>query len=241
MSAVAVGGERADDGSRADDARRDRLPARLGAAGASLGLLAGLLELAAGPSMRSWVGDKQDTTRLGVTTTVLALVALVATGQLRRPNAGRRIAIVLALVLPAFVGFTTVGRLWYVPGPLLLVAGALVLTATRPREFSMVATERHWRVALLALCGLYYVFLGATALGVAGTAGIVGGLLIWGVASTAPRSASGAYALLLVGALPFAAATWWSVVTPLVALTAVVAGRGVIRTRPRPRARRWSR
>ena len=79
------------------------------------------------------------------------------------------------------------------------------------------------------MCGAYYVFLGATALGITGVLGILGGVLMWAAARTAPRSPRVAYALLLGGALPFAAATWWSVVTPVVAVLAVVIGRGVIR------------
>jgi hypothetical protein len=212
--------------------KSDRLAGRLALAGASLGVLAGLLELTIGPSVREWVGDKQDTTRLGLTTAVLSAVALVAAAALRRPRGGtdgRRVAIALALVIPAVVCFTTVGRLWYLPGPLLLAAGALVLARTRPQELAAALDERHWRVGLLVTCGAYYVFLGATALGVTGVLGILGGVLIWAAARTAPTSPAVAHALLLGGALPFAAATWWSVITPFVAVLAVVIGRGVIR------------
>jgi hypothetical protein len=88
---------------------------------------------------------------------------------------------------------------------------------------------RHWRVALLVICGAYYVFLGATALGLAGLLGILGGVLICAAARAAPRSPRTAYALLLAGALPFATATWWSIVTPVIAALSIVIGRGVIR------------
>jgi hypothetical protein len=198
-----------------------------------LGVLAGLLELTIGPSIRDWVGNKQDTTRLGLTTTILSVVALTAAAALRRPRgpiAGRRVAIALALAIPALVCFTTVGRLWYLPGALLLAAGALVLAGTRPQEFAAAFDERHWRVGLLVVCGAYYVLLGATALGLAGMLGILGSLLIWAAARATPKSPPKvAYALLLGGTLPFAAATWWSVITPLIAVLTVVIGRGVIR------------
>lgn len=212
--------------------RRDRLAGRLALAGASLGLLAGLLELTVGPSVRDWVGNKQDTTRLGLTTAVLSAVALTAAAALRRrrgPIAGRRLAIALGLMLPALICFTTVGRLWYLPGALLLAGGTLVLAGTRPQEFAAAFDERRWRIGLLILCGAYYVFLGATALGVTGVLGILGGALIWAVARVARQSPRVASVLLLGGALPFAAATWWSVITPVVAVTALVVGRGVIR------------
>ena len=210
----------------------DRSAGRLAAAGGCLGALAGLLELTIGPSMRDWVGNKQDTTRLGLTTMLLAAIALVAARALhrRRGQGGAgRVAVALGLLLPALIGFTTVGRLWYVPGPLLLVAGSLVLAGTSREHVADAFTAQHWRAGLVALCGLFYVFLGATALGVAGALGIVGSALIWGSLRAAPHGHRTAYALLLVGAVPFAVATWWSVVTPLVALLALAIGRGVIR------------
>ncbi len=131
--------------------------------------------------------------------------------------------------MPALICFTTLGRLWYLPGALLLAAGALVLAGTRRQEFAAALDARPWRIGLLVVCGAYYGFLGATALGLAGVLGILGGVLIWAAARAAPRTPRAAYALLLGGALPFAAATWWSVITPLIAVLTVVIGRGVIR------------
>lgn len=209
----------------------DRLAGRLALAGASLGVLAGLLELSIGPSIRDWVGDKQDTTRLGLTTAVLSAVALLAAAQLtqpRRVTSGRRVAIALALVIPALICFTTAGRLWYLPGTLLLAAGTLVVASTRRQELAAGLNAEHWRMGLLVVCGGYYIFLGATALGLVGALGILGGALIWAAARIAPRSPRVAYALLLGGALPFAAATWWSVITPVVAVVTVAVGFAVI-------------
>lgn len=208
------------------------LAVRLAFAGASLGIVVGLLELTAGPSIIEWVGNKQDTTRLGLTTALLSAVALAAAFALKQDRGeanGRRVAISAALMIPALVCFTTVGRLWYLPGALLLVAGGIVLSNTRRREFAAVLDERHWRNGLIVLCGVYYVFLGATALGVAGFLGIAGGLLICGATLAPLRSPSVAYGLLIVGALPFAAATWWSVITPVVAVLVIVIGHGLYR------------
>ena len=212
--------------------QRDHLASRLALAGAVLGMLAGLLELTVGASVRDWVGDKQDTTRLGLTTIALSAVALTAAIALRRPRDGGRVAIALALILPGIICFTTVGRLWYLPGALLLAAGALVLTGTRQPEFAATLDERRWLAGLLVACGGYYVFLGATALGFAGGLGILGGVLIWAAARIAARRSRIAAALLLAGALPFAAATWWSGITPLIAVLAIVIGFGVIRRAP---------
>ena len=222
MSARASGHER----------RADRVAGWLALIGSGLGVLAGLIELTIGPDIRDWVGDKQDTTRLGLTTIALSLVALGAALALRRPR-GRtgagRVAVSLGLLVPGLVCFSTVGRLWYLPGALLVVAGALILTGTRRGELAAAISERRWRVGLLAGLGACYVFLGATALGAAGALGIAGGLLLWCVAAIAARSRRAAYAVLLAGAVPFAVATWWSVVTPVVAILAIAIGIAVIR------------
>ena len=219
------------DGRLRTGRRSDRLAGHLALAGASLGALAGLLELAIGPSVRDWVGNKQDTTRLGPTTLVLSAVAALAAAALRRPRSdagGRRVAIALALVIPALVCYTTVGRLWYLPGTLLLGGGALVLAGTRRGDFAAALDGQRWRVGLLVVCGAYYVLLGATALGLAGVLGLIGGASIWTAARIAPHSPRAAYAFLVSGALPFAAATWWSVITPVLAVLTVVIGVGVI-------------
>ena len=105
--------------------------------------------------------------------------------ELRRSSAvvaGRRVLIGLGLVVPALICFTTVGRLWYLPGALLLGSGALVARATPRAEAFRALDAQHWRRGLLVVCGAYYVALGATALGVAGGLGVVGGALIWAAA-----------------------------------------------------------
>jgi hypothetical protein len=119
--------------------RRGRIAAILGVAGAALGMVAGLVELAAGPSIRSWVGNKQDTTGLGLATVALSAIALAAALALERwprPWWPWRVAIVTGLLWPGVLCFTTVGRLWYVPGALLVTSGLLAASAfvgeTRP-------------------------------------------------------------------------------------------------------------
>ncbi|MCW3046487.1 MAG: hypothetical protein JWO74_771 [Solirubrobacterales bacterium] len=212
--------------------RRDRLASRLALVGAGLGVFAGVAELTFGPSIRDWVGNKQDTTRLGLTTIILSSVALASAGVLQRADSrahSHRLAVALGLVVPAVICFTTVGRLWLVPGSLLLVAGGLLLSAAQRGELGHAVDERRWYTGLVALCGAYYIFLGATALGLAGLLGVLGGLLIWGAMASASRSRRAAYALLALGALPFAAVTWWSAITPLIAVLALVLGRTAIR------------
>jgi hypothetical protein len=212
--------------------RRDRVATRLALVGASLGVLAGVAELTIGPSIRDWVGNKQDTTRLGLTTIILSSVALASAGVLQRADGrahSHRLAVALGLVVPAVICFTTVGRLWLIPGPLLLVAGGLLLSGAQRGELVQAVDERRWYTGLVALCGAYYIFLGATALGLAGLLGVLGGLLIWVGMASASRAPRAAYVLLVLGALPFAAITWWSAITPLIAVLALVLGCTAIR------------
>jgi hypothetical protein len=219
---------RAADGGETRRRAIERLSVRLGILGGALGLLAGLVELAAGPSIRSWVGNKEDTTRLGLLTLLLAAIALAAAlGLARRPrSAPRRAVLVAGMLLPALICFTTVGRLWYVPGALLVGAAVLAAAGLRGRLGEIAAAaEANWTAVLTAVLGAFYVVLGATALGLAGTLGIAGGLLVVALVAArgrVPRRA--APALLLLAALPFAALTWWSVATPLIGLLILVIG-----------------
>ena len=206
-----------------------RAAALAGTIGASLGLAAGLAELTVGPSIRSWVGSKADTTRLGLATLVLAGLALVAAlALLRRPRASAptRLALAAGLLIPGLICFTTVGRLWSVPGVLLVGAGIVTLVDVR-KERSEVATTlgRNWTAVLSVVLGAFYVFLGATALGIAGILGIAGGLLVIGLVATQGKlSLPISLPLLVLAALPFAVLTWWSVATPLIAILLLAFG-----------------
>ncbi|MGZ4395088.1 MAG: hypothetical protein ACXVZ2_06985 [Gaiellaceae bacterium] len=207
----------------------DRLAAGAAVAGAALGLVVGIVELTAGPQIRTWVGNKLDTTRLGLTTIVLAAVALAAAlTWLRRRDLStdRRLLIGAGLLVPGLVGFTTVGRLWYVPGTLLVLAGLVLVVELRKDGAAVSRTlGEYWAAGLIAVLAVSYVFLGATALGVAGVLGIVGGIVV--VATLAARSRLPRHVpllLLCAAVVPFAVLTWWSVVTPLLALLLIVIG-----------------
>jgi hypothetical protein len=197
--------------------------------GASLGLVAGLVELTLGPHIRSWVGSKQDTTRLGLATITLSAIALLAAVtwlQRRETSPGTRLLIVVALIVPGVICFTTVGRAWYVPGALLIVAAAIAASELREDAREVVETiSRHWLAALTVVLGAFYIFLGATALGVAGVLGIVGGITILAVIALSSRISPRVAPLVLVAAaLPFAVLTWWSIATPLLAIVVVAVG-----------------
>jgi MFS family permease len=217
-----------------------RIAATLGIVGATLGLVAGVVELTAGPSIRSWVGNKEDTTRLGLATLVLAAIALAAALALARrldASAPRRLVFAAALLLPGLICFTTVGRLWYLPGALLIAAGVTVADDLRgeAREVAAAAT-RNGTAILTVVLACFYVFLGATALGVAGVLGILGGLLILGlVAMRGKLPMPVTVVLLLLATLPFAVLTWWSVATPLIGILLLALGMlALSRSRERP-------
>ena len=206
--------------------------------GATLGLLAGLIELSVGPHIRAWIGDKQDTTRLGLATILLSLIALAAAAAWRRqPTPGAQLLVVAGLLVPALICFTTVGRLWYLPGVLLLAGAGAALVELRAAARDVRATiGRNWLAVLTAVLAASYVFLGATALGLAGVLGILGGIAILAALAASPRIPARLRPLvLLVAALPFAALTWWSVVTPLLAILVVAIGSTAL-SRPRAAA-----
>ena len=107
-----------------------RAGAGIGLAGVALGVAAGLTQLVAGSAIPAWSGNKLDTTGLGITTILLSLVAGVGRWQLRRDLLRwERIAVLLLVIACAAVCFTTVGRLWWIPGPLLIAAAVLAFAA----------------------------------------------------------------------------------------------------------------
>jgi hypothetical protein len=208
--------------------------AYLATVGASLGIVAGLAELTLGPHIRSWVGSKQDTTRLGLATITLSAIALVAAVtwlQRRETSPGTRLLIVVGLIVPGVICFTTVGRAWYLPGALLVVATATAASELREDTRGVVETiSRHWLAALTVVLGAFYIFLGATALGIAGMLGIGGGITILGIVALSSRIPTRVALLVLVAAaLPFAVLTWWSIVTPLLAIVMVAIGSIALR------------
>jgi hypothetical protein len=210
-----------------DTTRRSILPVGLGLglglAGGALGVVAGVLELAIGPDIRSWVGGKQDPTRLGVVTLVLSAIALGAALWLRRtgrPPPSAVLAAAAALLVPGLVCFTTVGRLWYLPGPLLILAGLGVLAWGGHSRGALLDDLRHrWLGILTAFLAVLYILLGVTELGLVGALAIAGGVVILGAVLAGARLAGTARASMIVaGALPFALAGWWSIVAPLAGL-----------------------
>ncbi|HEY4844358.1 MAG TPA: hypothetical protein VII89_01565 [Candidatus Dormibacteraeota bacterium] len=97
----------------------------------------------------------------------------------------------------------------------------------------MNVIRRNLLEGLLVILGGLYVYVGVYEIGVARFAGILGGLIIVAATVVGRRSRPIAGSLLLVGTLPLAIATWWSVVTPLVAVLALLLGGNILFTQPR--------
>ncbi len=173
-----------------------------GLAGVALGVAAGLIQLLAGSAIPEWTGNKLDTTGLGLATIVLSLVAGVGLWQLRRPLPRWERRVVLLIVLAsAGVCFTTVGRLWYIPGPLLIAAAVLAYRAGPTADAVPPARARvgvgGWLLYVVAvvaglgvaLSALVTVLLGsyAPSVAAAGAVALVAGLALCGGVAPALR------------------------------------------------------
>jgi len=88
-------------------------------------------------------------------------------------------------------------------------------------------------VAVLALC---YLWIGADAHGWDRALGLAGGVLVIAAVAVARRSGPAAYALLVLGALPLAIVTWWSIATPVLAIVVLLLGWIAVRHLRAPRA-----
>lgn len=192
----------------------------LAAAGSALGVLAGIIQATVGASIPYWTGAKASPGALGALTVVLSLVAAAGCAMSRRPHfgGGGRLVAVVALVLPALVCFTTVGRLWIVPGPLLLIGATLSIGS-----WSEAAdlTRRNWIRVLLASLGGFEKLMAAGATPVVMAVGVAGGAALIAGAWAAGQKPVLAGALIALGTVPFAALTWMALVPVLLLLVAV--------------------
>ena len=160
-------------------------------------------------------------------TIALSLSALVAARTLRASTVHRDetlAAITLWFAAVAAVCSTTVGRLWAIPGVLLLAAAGVTLAACGVRSFRSIVA-RSWLSGLLGILGALELLMAvsaAPALTVA--AGLLaGGVLVAAAIMTRPGRRT-LVAVLLAVTVPFAALTWWTIVTPLLTLVALAIG-----------------
>jgi hypothetical protein len=86
------------------------------------------------------------------------------------------------------------------------------------------AARRNWLMALEVALAALYLYVGVAAHGLARWLALGGGTLIIAALIAGWRSRPVARPLLLIGALPVAVVTWWSIVTPMLGVLAVVIG-----------------
>ncbi len=156
---------------------RHRLAMRLGVTGAALGIAAGLVQVVAGHRIPEWTGAKLATTPLGLLTVGLSLLAGLAARRQRDSDLSvlARAACALGLIGPGLVCLSTVGRLWYLPAVLLVVAGGLTIDSWR--QTASVLTENWYRV-LLSVTGVSQMLMAAGAAPALLVIGGVGGILV---------------------------------------------------------------
>jgi len=93
-------------------------------------MLAGLIEMSVGALIRPWIGNKESPIALGIITFFLSLLAFLSVDSAHKrndPTNNRKIATLFGVLVPATICFTTVGRLWYLPGLLLIVTSSLLV------------------------------------------------------------------------------------------------------------------
>lgn len=201
-----------------------RLATQLALAGAGLGVVAGVVQAAVGSRVPDWTGNKGSPVALGILTVLLSLLAAgCALGWARVPrhDAGRRLALTIGLLIPAGLCFSTVGRLWWLPGPLLLSAAAIAL-AVEPRRAYVSLIRTRWLAGLLGVLGAAELLMAVSAPPVTAVIGIVSGLALIAAPWLATHSRTISWILLAIGVLPFTALTYWAVVPAVLAVLALL-------------------
>jgi hypothetical protein len=213
---------------------RHRRVGRLGAVGAALGVVAGGVQATLGARIPSWTGDKLAPVPLGALTVALSLLAAAAAVRQTRPATpiGVRAVCALALVVPGLLCFSTVGRLWYLPGPMLLLAAAVSLDS--PRDTATLVAS-NWLRCLLGLLGGAEALMAVSATPLLLAVGAAGGLALVVAAGLGPTRKQ-FLLFMLAGTVPFAALAWTAVVPVALALLATAIASALTRQPPRPTA-----
>jgi hypothetical protein len=210
---------------------------RLATVGGTIAIAVGVTQAAIGSRIPEWTGNKHQPVALGLLTIALGVSVLVAARTLRSsaaPGDETLTAITLWLAFVAAVCSTTVGRLWVIPGAFLIAATGVTFAACGWYRFrSVVAT--HWLRGLLGLLGAFELLMAVSAASAITLAAgfIAGGALIAAAIMVRPGSKS-MIAVLVAATLPFAALTWWTVVTPLLTVVALAIGLAATSGNVRP-------
>lgn len=100
----------------------------------------------------------------------------------------------------------------------------------------MATVQRQWWVGLTGVLGLFYLAIGVTVGGAIGIVAILGAVLVVAALALRTNSMQAAIALLVIGTLPLSILTWWSLITPIVAVLALLCGGLAIGASSRRRA-----
>jgi hypothetical protein len=140
-------------------------------------------------------------------------------------------AVTLWLTTVAVVCSTTVGRLWVVPGLLLLAAAGITLATCGWQRFRHVVATK-WLQGLLGVLGGFELLMAVSAApAITVAAGLVAGVVLIAAALISRPGRRTMIAALVAATLPFAALTWWTIVTPMLTVVALVIGLAGITTR----------
>jgi hypothetical protein len=94
-------------------------------------------------------------------------------------------------------------------------------------------SQQTWRTGLVVVIAALFAWVGVSMHGPDQFLGLIAAPLIIAALVVASRSRPTATGLLLLGALPLAVTTWWSGVTPLLAVLCLLLGWPLLsRTRP---------
>lgn len=211
--------------------RRHQLAAVLGGVGGLLGIAAGVTQATVGSRIPLWSGDKAEPVALGLLTVVLSVLACIAAVRQRSSSltTASRAGTALGLLTPGLLCLTTVGRLWYLPGLLLVTAGFLSVDSIR-RTASVIS--RNWLRCLLGLLGASELVMAAGASPLLMVVGIVGGIALVAAARLVSASRMALVGLVVLGTVPFAALAWTAVVPVLLVMVTAVVAIPLIRHAP---------
>jgi hypothetical protein len=95
----------------------------------------------------------------------------------------------------------------------------------------MKVLRRNWMAGLVAALAVLYAYVGISSRGAVAIAGVGGAVLIAVALLDLGLPRWGREAMILVGALPLAALTWWSLVTPPLAALVIAIGSVAARRR----------
>ncbi len=212
--------------------RTQRTAAVLGLIGGSLGVIVGLIQAIVGADIPNWTGHKADPIALGLLTVLVSSISVLSAMALRGKPAlppPRRLAAALGLLVPGSLCFSTTGVLWYLPGAILLVAGVYAVAGGQAhRTRQVIATT--WLPALVSVLGGFEILMAVSAgPWMTMAAGVVGGVAL--IAAPWAPAVGLRIGLLLLGVVPFAVLTWWSVASPIVAVLALAVGLTTLRRR----------